>query len=174
MKKIVYVQKAVCLSVALLLVCLLCFACAKEIPYNAVLNSHANDLISDDFLRENRVKAFYPNDDYVEGENDRYIRDKDSPGTRTFTITEQQEFDKIFTKCTTPVDFENQIVILYIFGNIYPREYYLKNIRLKDDILEVSYELEWSNKDDAGMPSQWCFMLIMDKVNFTDVKFIEL
>lgn len=170
MKKFKYLVIVMCLSVALLCIGLFGIACATKLPYNAILNSHANDLISDDFLKENRVKAYYPidpKDEYTE-----YIHDKDSPDTRTSTITEQQEFDEIFTKCTTPVDFENQIVILYIFGNIYPREYYLKNIRLKDDVLEVSYELEWSNKQDAGMPSQWCFMLIMDKVNFTDVKFI--
>ena len=38
--------------------------------YNAVLYSHAENWISEEFLDENRVKAYYPNKDYVEGESD--------------------------------------------------------------------------------------------------------
>lgn len=149
-------------------------ACGK-IAYNAVLYSHAQEWVDEEFLKENRVCAYYPNDDYIEGEND-YIYVDDAPSELTFVITEQAEFDEIFTKYMSSVDFNNQLVILYILSDVYAlRDYQLKDIKLENDVLEFYYELERkkNNIQDASMPYPRCFMLIMDKVNFSDVRFIE-
>lgn len=146
--------------------------------YNAVLYSHAESWISEDFLNENRVKAYYPNKDYVEGESnpwEKYIYDKESPDSRTFIISNQDEFAKIFTKYDSTVDFERQIVILYIFGDVYPnRDYYLNKLTLNEQSLKIYYRLENRNGDDATMPYQRCFMIKMDKVEFNTVDFEEV
>lgn len=146
--------------------------------YNAVLYSHAENWISEDFLDENRVKAYYPNKDYVEGESDPWediIYDNESPDSRTLIISNQDEFGKIFTKYDSTVDFERQIVILYIFGDVYPsRDYYLKKLILKEQALKIYYRLENRNGDDATAPYQRCLMVKLDKLDIVAVNFEEV
>lgn len=145
--------------------------------YNAVLYSHAENWISEEFLSENRVKAYYPNKDYVEGESDpadRYLYDKESPVSRTFILDNKEEFNKIFSKYDSTVDFENQIVILYIFADVNPyRDYFFNKLILKKQSLEIYYRLQRKNVDDATPPYQRCFMFKMDKVALDSVVFIE-
>lgn len=145
--------------------------------YHAKLYSHAVEWIDAGFLKENIVRAYYPNDDYVEGVTnpiDEYIYDSESPETRTFIITEQSEFDSIFTKCDLDVDLQNEIVILYILPDVYSnRNYYLGEIQLQENILTIDYKLENKEVDDAVQPYQRCFAVVMDRVEINEVVFIE-
>ena len=71
----------------------------NAIKYNAEMNSFAKELVSAEFLNENRVKAFYLNENYVEGESlpsEKYIFDDKSPQSRTFLIKEKEEFNSMF------------------------------------------------------------------------------
>ena len=145
--------------------------------YNAVLYSHAEKWVSEEFLKENRVRAYYHNEDYVEDESDwkdRDIYEADAPGELIFIITDKDEFEKIFVKYDSTVDFEKEIVILYIFPDVYPgRDYYLKKIDLNEQSLDIYFKLEKRNVKDATMPYQRCFMLKLKKVEFEEVNFIE-
>lgn len=144
--------------------------------YNAVLYSKANEWIDDGFLTENRVKAYYPNVNYIEGESDpseKYIYDKDAPASRTFIIDKRQSFAEIFTEYESEIDFDSKVVILHILSDVYPyREYYLSDIEL-DGTMTVYYELEKNDKMDATAPYQRCFMLILDKVQMDGVVFVK-
>lgn len=145
--------------------------------YNAVLYSHADKLVSEEFLKENRVKAYYRNENYVEGVSDwkdRNIYEADAPEELIFIITDKDEFEKIFVKYDLTVDFEKEIVILYIFPDIYPgRDYYLKKIDLNEQSLDIYFKLQKIKGKDATMPYQRCFMVKLDKVEFKEVNFIE-
>lgn len=171
MKKIILSGIFIILSLCLTFVC----GCNK---YNAVLYSHAEKWISEDFLEKNRVKAYYPNKDYIEGESDPWeeiLYDKESPDSRTFVITNQYEFAKIFTKYDSTVDFNRQIVILYIFGDVYPaRDYFFNKLTLKEQSLKIYYRLENRKGDDATMPYQRCLMVKLDKLDIVAVNFEEI
>ena len=79
-----------------------CYDCDEDVfenTYNATLYSMANDWIDEGFLYENRVKAYYLNENYIEGEsdpNESIIYDESSPSFRTFIIKDQKTFDGIF------------------------------------------------------------------------------
>ena len=153
-----------------------CSDCDEDVfenTYNATLYSMANDWIDEGFLYENRVKAYYLNENYIEGEsdpNESIIYDESSPSFRTFIIKDQKTFDGIFIENSLAVDFEKQIVILYISSNVYPsRTYSLKKMSVDNQVLTVQLELEYKEVDDASMPFQRCFVIVMDSVDISEV-----
>ena len=169
-------------KIILIAICtLLCLSILSgcNVKYNAVMYSRVEEWIDEDFLRENRVKAYYLNDDYVEDDDsdeppEEYIYDKNSPSSRSFIITEENQFKNIFTACPISVDFDKEMVLLHIFGDMYPyREYYLKKTALEDKTLKIYYKLEYSNKKDETMPFQRCMMVKLDRLDISDVNFIE-
>lgn len=170
-KKIIFIAICMLLCLSVLSGC--------SVKYNAVMYSKVEEWVDEDFLKENRVKAYYLNDDYVEGDDsddapEKYIYDENSPRSRSFIITEENEFKSIFTDCPIPVDFDKEMVLLYIFGDIYPnREYYLKKTSLDNKTLNIYYKLESTNKKDATAPYQRCMMVKLDKLDITEVNFIE-
>lgn len=175
-----FVELRICLTIVL--TCYIIFgmfaltACGK-LPFNAEWYCKADDWVSEDFMRNNKINAYYPNENYIEGEsdpNEKYLQFKDMPSFRTFVITEREKFKEIFTNYPNEVDFSSRVVILYIFGNIYPREYYLDDIILDGEVLKVYYGMEKSNVSDAMMPCPRCFMLITDKTEFKEVVFEEV
>lgn len=65
---------------------LLTLISCNNVKYNAIMYSSAQELLSDDFLKEKRVEgALYVNEE-SDGD-DKYIRDKASPSSREFIIT---------------------------------------------------------------------------------------
>ena len=162
-------------GLALLLIFSLLPGCSN-LRYGAKLYNNVDDWIDESFLNENRVKAYYPNDNYVHGESDprdKYIYDESSPSSRVFIITDEDEYNGIFTDSPLDVDFETEMVILYIFSNTSPRDYKLKRIELKDKTLTVEMRLEWKWKDvdDTVMPYQRCVAIEMNKAEINEVKF---
>ena len=118
-------------GLALLLIFSLLPGCSN-LRYGARLYNHVNDWIDESFLKENRVKAYYPNDNYVYGENDRLIYEETAPSSRVFIITDEDEYNGIFTASPLDVDFETEMVILHIFSNTSPRDYKLKRKALRE------------------------------------------
>lgn len=160
---------ALCLAVA--------FAgCADK--YHAKLFDRAEQWIDEGFLKENRVQAFYPNDDFKEGEenSERFIYDGNSPKNRTFVIKDSKTFGEIFAKYTGDVDFGSKLVVLHVFASCYPsREYYLKGVALSKENLTVKYKVEARRFiADAATPAQRCLMLTMDRAEINSAEFIEV
>ena len=170
-------KKLICAAIVILLCLSVLSGC--YVKYNAVMYSRVEKWIDEDFLRENRVKAYYLNDEYDEDDDsddapEKYIYDENSPRSRSFIITEEAEFKSIFTDCPISVDFDKEMVLLYIFGNIYPyREYYLKKTSLEDKTLNIYVKLENKNVCDTTMPFQRCMMVKLDKLDITEVNFIK-
>lgn len=143
--------------------------------YNAVLYSNATEWIDKTFLNDNKVKAYYFNENYIDGQsdpNDKYIYDEASPSSRVFIIDDESEYNRIFSNFPLNIDFEHEMVILYIFSDVYPaREYKLKKIEVNGEVLTVKTELEQKNVDDVAIPYQRCIVVKMNKVEINEVRF---
>ena len=148
-----------------------------EKKFDAKFCDYGNEYISEDFLKENKVKAYYRNENFNEKEEhleNAFIYEKEAPEERLFVIEDEETFNKIFIKHEGSLDFENQKVILYIFPSIYSRKYFLTGINEENGILTVQVRLERSKKDDAGMPSPRCFLLVIKNIDFNFVVFEKI
>ena len=150
--------------------------------YNATMYSKARKWIHEDFLDNNRVRgASYINKEYnpdmiYDEENwvEKYIYDKESPKNRTFIIKDEITFNNIFKENSFDVDFDKEMVILYMVSDVCPRECYILNILNDDDILTIQYMHKFSNAYDTVQPYPRCMVVKMKKMNITGVEFIEV
>ena len=173
-------RKRIAAGLALLILLQLLTGCAA-IRYGATLYSDAEEWLDDAFLEENKIStAYYRNPDFtdIHGSEPEWITYPDEPKTRTFIITEKEEYDRIFTKSPVEVDFEKEMVILYTFCSVYYGgiKYELKTMKVTDDTLTVKFECQYMppDTDAACQPYQRFFMLTMKKTEITEVKFIEM
>lgn len=172
--------KAVLFAGILTALCL-CFLAGCS-SYNAVLDSYANKLIDEEFLKNNLTYGiFYRNEnfdpekyDYRDPSTYRFIKDTMSPEDRTYIITEEQKFKEIFTKYDGTIDFENEMVVLFIFTDDNPGNYKLRDVILNGTHLNVKYDYEEWDLGDVGCVRSYqrCFMLKMEKIEFSDVEFV--
>lgn len=167
--------KFLSLCLALIMILSLFVGCSNNNKYNAVLYSDATEWINETFLKDNRVKAYYPNENYIDGQNnpnDKYIYDTNLPSSRVFVVSDEGEYSSIFSNSPLDVDFEYEMVILYIFPDVNPnREYKLKKIEVNDEVLTVKMNLGRRSVDDATMPCQRCIVIKLNKVEINEVKF---
>lgn len=170
-------KKLLCVACVFAFLCCLFGAVGCGNPYNAELFDNAEQWIRDDFLRENRVKAFYPNENYDENDeqSERYIYDETAPVSRTFIIADDARFDEIFDKNDFCVDFEKEMLFLYVYPKMYPgRNYSLKKITVKNSKISIFFEIEKkSGVGDAAMPAQSCLLVKTDKIEIDSAEFIE-
>lgn len=169
--------KAKFLSLILVLLTFLSLfaGCSNNNRYSAVLYSNATEWIDKTFLNNNKVKAYYLNEKYIDGQSnpsDKYIYDEASPSSREFIVSDEVEYNRIFSNSPLDIDFEHEMVILYIFSDVYPeRKYKLKKIEVNDEVLTLKTEFEQKNVDDATIPYQRCIVVKMNKVEINEVKF---
>ena len=169
-------RKIIAAGLVLLILLQLLTGCAA-IRYGATLYSDTEEWLDDAFLEENKISTAYyrnPNFTDIHGSEPKWIKYPDEPKTRTFIITEKEEYDRIFTKSPVEVDFEKEMVILYTCTDVSPREYNLKKMDVNDGVLIAKIKLEHRNANDSVMPYQRFFMLTMKKAEITKVKFEEM
>ena len=161
----------------MLLMLLHLFVGCASVRYDPTLYSYTNDWLDNAFLEENKIStAYYRNPDFtdIHASEPKYIKYPDEPKTRTFIITEKEEYDRIFTKSPVEVDFEKEMVILYTCTDVSPREYNLKKMDVNDGVLIAKIKLEHRNVNDSVMPYQRWFVLVMKKMEIGEVKFEEM
>ncbi len=169
-------NKVFSLFILMMFICILSSCSVNK--YHAKIYNQAKEWISEEFLKENRVRAYYIDENYIEGVSDPWtevIFEPNKPSERTFIIKEQDEFTKIFTKYVEEVDFEKEMVILYIFSNVSLRDYHLKKIIYENQTLTVHIKLQHinSNKLETVQLYQRCLMIKMDKLEIDSVSFIK-
>lgn len=176
MKKRIFI---IILISAILLISLTCVFLVFDVQvlYNAKLYSHSEDLLLPEFLDANKVRgAYYLNPDYdPDDENsDEYYRDKESPKNRMFVIEEEDTFKKIFKENSLDVNWDKEMVILYIFSDDSPRDYKLKSISVSNDKIQVHYKFKGNGwRKDSSAPYQRCLALTMKKQDVQNVEFIN-
>ena len=162
-------RKIIAATLVLLLLLQLLTACAGA-RYGAALYSDVGDWIDEAFLKENKVKgAYYRNENYTEEnryEEKEWLREKEGPSSRTFVVTTEEEYGAIFPNATLDVDFEKQMVILYLCTDTSPRDYYIEEMKMHDDALNVTVKLESGKPgvDDSDPPHLRCMMLVMKNI----------
>ena len=104
--------------------------------YNATMYSKSHRLVKEEFIENNKVSnAKYKNKDYnpeleCDDENwvDKYYYDEDAPKTRMFIIKDEKTFNEIFIENSMDVNFEKEMVILFMKRDVCPRDCYLLSI----------------------------------------------
>ena len=171
-------RKRIAAGLVLLILLQLLTGCAA-IRYGATLYSDTEEWLDDAFLEENKIStAYYRNPDFtdIHGSEPKYIKYPDEPKTRSFIITEKEEYDKIFTQSPIEVDFENEMAILYTSSDTNPgtREYHVKTMDIVDGALTVGIRVESSDKLDSVQPYQRWFVLIIKKMEINEVNFEKI
>ena len=133
---------------------------------------YANDWVGEAFLNENRVYHAYYRDESEEA------LQTDAPRTRSFIITTEEEYRNLGLASPIDVDFEKEMVILYITPSVNQpsnaQKSTLEKATLCEGVLTVQINEEpsadaWSA--DSGKPYALCLALKAEKANVTEVAF---
>lgn len=129
----------------------------------------------ENFLEENRTcGALYPNENFnpADDESEEYIWDTTSPIDRTFVIRNEEELKEIFSDFPA-VDFEKEMVLLYIYTSPYGRTRKIKSIDVRENDLTIKFQYNKGKfgHADLSSPQQRVFIIKMDRLDVTNVKF---
>ncbi|MBE5963769.1 MAG: hypothetical protein E7252_02350 [Lachnospira sp.] len=169
--------KFVIIGMVLLMLFVFLKSCYND-KHGAEIYSKSNDMILTSFLENNKVKgAYYKDTNYDENakdSTDRYYYDEASPESRTFLIKDQETFEKIFVKNAFDVNFEQEILCLYIFADIYPnRKYVIDNVTIEEKHATIYFRIESNNKKDVAAPYQRCLIVKLKEKDISSVEFIK-
>ena len=142
------------LSLFLTLILLLSFTGCGKVKYKATMYSNVNDLVYATFLAENRVGGYGVEE-------------------KTFIIEDKETYDLIFIEDSLDVDFDSEVVYLYIFFDCYTREYYLYDITMKEEAVTIRYYMLPSIKNGTIRGYDRCMAVKAKKTGATRVVFNE-
>ena len=139
---------------------------------NATLYGYANNWVDEAFLNENRVyHAFYRDES---GET----LEMDAPRTRSFIVTTEAEYRELCPGASIDVDFEREMIILYISPSINPplnaEKSKLEKATFCEGALTVRIEEEPTADEwavDACKPYALCLALKTEKAEITEATF---
>ncbi len=166
----------------IMVMCLGVFSgCEHEIPYNAELlgSGMVYEVIpegfffTDSFWENNMtLGASYKNEnwDHEDPQNE-YLFDKTSPKNRLHIVTDQNKYDSIF-RDYRQVDFENSMIIVYLFTSHGSGIAKLTNVKLENEVLTIEYT-HITSDNRAVAPHRRYMAVQMDKVEFESVKFVH-
>ena len=148
--------------------------CQKN-KYNAKIYNSAENLFLNSFLEENKVKgAYYKNPDYPDDADKKYYYDETSPAYRTFIVNNLDDYSLAFAGDELEVNFDKEMVLIYIFADIYPnRNYIINNILKEGEKVKIYLKLEKNNKKDATAPYQRVLIVKMEKLDISEAEFIK-
>ena len=148
--------------------------CQKN-KYNAKIYNSAENLFLNSFLEENKVKgAYYKNPDYPDDADKKYYYDETSPAYRTFIVNNPDDYSLFFAGDELGVNFDKEMVLIYIFADIYPnRNYIINNILKEGEKVKIYLKLEKNNKKDATAPYQRVLIVKMEKLDISEAEFIK-
>lgn len=158
----------------------------SPLRYRTKMYSYCNEWLDPTFLENNMITSTridnpnYNEDEALSPENPKYFGPPDDvPSTRTFIITEKEAFDKIFTNSPITINFDKEIIILYMFGSVYPdrQNYKLKKIEVEGDTATVYFKLDkrpWDNGKNAVMIWHRCMVVKMKKIDISTVTFTKI
>ena len=150
--------------------------CSDKQKYNVRLDMILNYLIRPEFEKENKVCAYYRDENYSEGEDiPSYIYYDDEPNERTFIIRDKETYDNIFTDESLLVDFDKETIILHIIVKTNARKVLLDKVTVKDDRVSIAFKEE-KHRDgvaDSIMTSPAYLVVKIEKADIRKVEFID-
>lgn len=181
-------KKIISFTLALILLSLALAGCSV-VRYDAEIYSYVNDWLDPAFLENNRLgNVDYENPDYdrdlayaAEAEGWEYevppvFYYPDNPDTRTFIITDQEAFDSMFVEGAIEVDFEKEMVLLYMFGTCQPasRDYRIDEIEVQDRLASVYFAVVRKRGYKGSVRGYHrCIAVKMKKIEVTTANFIQ-
>ncbi|MDR1094605.1 MAG: hypothetical protein LBL66_10720 [Clostridiales bacterium] len=168
------IKKIVGLGVLLMMISLV--GCGNK--YNAVVVD-SGLVFRKEFLKANRTYGVtYYNEDYdKDGDRtDEYLVDRMSPKFRTFIIKEQNEFDDIFTDFSTEVNFEKELLLIYLFTSVYHRPCKIQSMKLDGETLKIDFKMKNAKPGvkDASVPEQRYLVIKMKNLDISAAEFVRL
>lgn len=92
------------------------------------------------------------------------------PETRTVVIGDRATCDETFTDCPFDVDFDSEMIVIYVTGSIYVRPIRVKDTALSDGVLKINLSAKKSGSGaDAASPHERYVVIKLDKVDFDRV-----
>lgn len=149
---------------------ILLFGCSNK--YGAKMYSNSNDWIQETFLSNNKVSGAYYEQAEADGSYSHYYDDT-SPKFRLFVIENETTFNSIFIEDKLKVDFEYEVIYLYIESDENTNsKYKISKIELKNEKMSIYYKLKRKNKNTTA-PYQRCLIVKMKKNDAKEVEFIK-
>jgi hypothetical protein len=133
--------------------------------YNDVFYDSAVEWTNEDFKNVNAVRVVGFIDDDPETR---------LPATRTFIVTDREQFEEIFVKNIEEleVDFDSEMLIVYTFGTEYVLPAYILDMNLSDNELAIDYTIpQYLEAGSAATPFQRWFVIKLDKLEITTAVF---
>lgn len=144
-------------------------ACRNK--YNAVMYSDTGEWINEDFLKENLTRgSHYLDDDQI------MVADETYPEFVTFIIMTQEEFDSKFTEFPPRINFEEEMLLVYIFTTTNSGAYKISKISLDHQILNIDFRVEKSKSvsDNLTSPMQKCLIVKVNKMEIIGANFAKV
>ena len=124
----------------------------------------------DGFLEEHITDDCY----YLDPLTNEYMLSNHSlPDDYTFIIKTKEDYEKIF-KNTSKVNFDKEMLIVYIYSGIYSSKTKISEVDLDEGELSIDFRHKLIKfPGSATMPTQKHIVFKMDKVNFHSVDIDE-
>lgn len=166
--------KITVVCIVLLIVLSSLSACGK-VKYNAKIYNMSEESFLSSFLEENKVKgAYYKNPDYPDDADKKYYYDETSPACRTFIVNNPDDYSLFFAGDELGVNFDKEMVLIYIFADVNPcRNYLLEKVVVDGETAKIYFGLEKSDKKDATAPYQRVLIVKTDKLDINEAEFIK-
>ena len=137
--------------------------------FNAIMYSDTKTWFKDDFLMENlTVGSHYIIDDEV------MVADETNPKFVKYILRTNEEFNSKFNKFPPMINFEDEMLLIYIFTTTFSGPYNISEISLNNKILNIDFRAEKSKSfgDNLSSPQQKCLVVKLDKMEITDANFL--
>ena len=137
------------------------------------------------FIENNRLDTEYKNPDYIEGvspREDMYLYFPGEPKERIFVVRNEVEFYEIFTHEATGVDFEKDVLIVYMHIAYYVYDVYITKVNVVNNTLEIEFNYKHTSTscgscitvEAATSPHLRVAVFILDNIEFDDVVISEM
>ncbi len=166
-------KKFICVGVILIIsIGVLCACANNKTKFNAEIYDRALNYMKTDYIFDSLIYDTF----YYDGGEIRYTDDKSLPLSYSLIIDNEIDFELAFKEFPQNINFEEKILCLYIFRcTVNGRNYIIDNIStnptLKIEISSVGEKAE--QVDDTSMPMMRCIAIVMDRIEMTEVVFVE-
>lgn len=165
-------MKRICIVFIVLLITSCLIGC-KKIKYNAVEFSHYVSL-KEKFLNGNRTYGVIYENPNFNFETDEwtklYLTDRVSPKNRVFVIDNEENLSLIANSFSN-INFDEEILIIYMYTSTSVRSVDLKSVNVKNDVLNITYHLPKKIRyANSASPHQEVLILKLDRISFEDVE----
>ncbi len=162
--------------------------CGCKLPYNAVvifsgaINDYKivpdNSCFTSNFWRNNMIRTvFYENENYnsEESNGEQYFIDDTKPAERLYIIKNQEECNSIFIEPQS-VDFEKEMILVYIGSTVNSRSVIVKQVKLEEKKLKVEFTVKKGKRGykDSSMPKRRLILIKIAKLDIDAVEFAEI